>query len=133
MHFNLKSDFVRLIGGFSLVGLVTTLLSLALIFIFLKLLQTPLILTYIGIYVATIVLSFILNSVLVFKSGLSFENGIRYLFVYLSGMLLGTLLLWVFKKTIPLENYLLGYLVLPFTMAWNFAFSYKILKPVKAC
>jgi hypothetical protein len=48
-------------------------------------------------------------------------------------MLMGTLLLWIFKNTIPLENYILGYLVLPFTMAWNFAFSYKILKPVKSC
>jgi putative flippase GtrA len=133
MHFNFKLNFVKLLGGFSLVGLVTTLLSLLLIYIFLKLLQTPLIVTYIGIYLVTILLSFILNSVFVFKSGLSLNNGYKYLAVYISGMLLGSILLWLFKKILPFENYILGYIVLPFTMIWNFALSYKLLKPVKSC
>jgi len=133
MLINLKKDLIKIFGGFSLIGIVTTLISLALIFIFLKLLQTPLIATYIGIYMVTILLSYFLNSILVFKSNLTFVNGIKYLAVYLSGMLVGTLILWVFKRTIPLENYILGYLVLPFTMAWNFAFTYNLLKPAKSC
>lgn len=133
MRIDFKLYFIKLLGGFSLVGLVTTLLSLGLIYIFLKLLQTPLIITYIGIYLVTIILSFILNSIFVFKSGLSYGNGFKYFFVYISGMFLGVLLLWVFKRIIPLENYLLGYIVLPFTMVWNFTFSFKLLKPVKLC
>ncbi len=133
MRTNLNKKFIKLLGGFSVVGITTTLLSLALIYILLKLMHTPLIVTYIGIYVSTILISFILNSVFVFESGLSFDNVFKYFLVYLSGMLLGTLLLWLFKKVIPVENYILGYTVLPFTMLWNFVFSFKLLKPVKSC
>jgi putative flippase GtrA len=131
MHSNLLNRLIKLFVGFSFVGLFTTLLSLALMFFFLKVLHTPLIITYIGIYFATILMSFLLNSRLVFKSNLSFANGIKYFIVYISGMLMGTLLLWLFKKILPFENYILGFLVLPFTMIWNFVFSYVILKPKK--
>lgn len=133
MHTKINSHLLKLIGGFSVVGLLSTLVSLALLFVCLKQLKTPLIITYIGIYVSTTILSFVLNSIFVFRSGFSFNNGFKYLFVYLSGMLLATFLLWLFKKTILFENYILGYLVLPFTMLWNFALSYKILKPIKPC
>lgn len=81
----------------------------------------------------TILLSFLLNSVFVFKSGLSFSNSIKYMIIYISGMLLGVLLLWILKKITPFENYILGYLAIPFTMVWNFSLSYKLFKPVKSC
>jgi dTDP-4-amino-4,6-dideoxygalactose transaminase/putative flippase GtrA len=128
---NLNANFIKLLGGFSLIGLFTTLLSLGLIYVFLKQLQTPLIVTYIGIYMVTIIISFILNSVFVFKSSLSLNKGLKYLVIYLGGMLLGTVLLLIFKKILKFDNYILGYIVLPFTMAWNFALSYKLLKPGK--
>jgi putative flippase GtrA len=133
MNFDFKVDILKLLGGFSLVGIVTTVISLALIFVFLKLFHTPLIITYIGIYIATICLSFALNSLFVFRSEITIGKGIKYLAIYLSGMLLGTLLLWGLKKSLPFENYILGYMVIPFTMIWNFVFSYKVLKPVKTC
>jgi putative flippase GtrA len=133
MIFNLNKHIFKLLGGFSVIGLITTLISLLMIFVFLKILKTPLIVTYVSIYTASILLSFILNSVFVFKSILSIKNGVKYFLIYFSGMLLGTLLLWVFKKIIPLENYILGYLVLPFTMVWNFSFSFLLLKPEKSC
>ncbi len=128
MNINFRINFLKVLSGFTLVGIFINILSLLLVFIFLNLLNTPLIITYIGIYLGTLILSFILNSVLVFKSGLSLTNGVKYLIVYLSGMLFGALLLWYFKKTLEFENYILGYLVLPFTTAWNFSFSYLILK-----
>jgi putative flippase GtrA len=133
MRINSNKNLIQLLGGFSVVGLFTTILSLALIYILLKLMHTPLIITYIGIYASTILLSFLLNSLFVFKSGLSFDNIFKYFLIYLSGMLFGTLLLWLFKKALPVENYILGYAVLPFTMMWNFSFSIKLLKPVKTC
>ena len=133
MHINIKDDIVKLFCGFSAVGLVTTLLSLALINIFLKLMHMPLITAYIGIYLITLALSFVMNSIFVFKSSLSYKNGIKYLAIYLSGLFLGTLLLWILKETIPLENYILAYLVLPFTMTWNFALSYILLKQKRLC
>ncbi len=133
MLLKFNKHIFKLLGGFSVIGLITTLLSLLMIFVFLKIVQTPLIITYVCIYTASILLSFILNSVFVFKSNLSVKNGLKYFLIYFSGMLLGTLLLWVFKKIIPLENYILGYLVLPFTMVWNFSFSFILLKPEKSC
>lgn len=133
MRISVNNNIIKLFGSFSLVGLVTTLVSVALIFIFLKLLHTPLFVTYIGIYLATIVFSFLLNSIFVFKSDLSFGNGLKYFIVYLSGMLIGTLALWIDNKILPFENYFLGYLVLPFTTIWNFILSNKILKPFESC
>jgi putative flippase GtrA len=133
MLLKFNKHIFKLLGGFSVIGLITTLLSLLMIFVFLKIVQTPLIITYVCIYTASILLSFILNSVFVFKSNISVKNGLKYFLIYFSGMLLGTLLLWVFKKIIPLENYILGYLVLPFTMVWNFSFSFILLKPEKSC
>lgn len=133
MRISVNNNIIKLFGSFSFVGLVTTLVSVALIFIFLKLLHTPLFVTYIGIYLATIVFSFLLNSIFVFKSDLSFGNGLKYFIVYLSGMLIGTLALWIDNKILPFENYFLGYLVLPFTTIWNFILSNKILKPFESC
>jgi putative flippase GtrA len=133
MHINRNMNFIKLLSGFSIVGLVSTVISLALIYVFLKIMQTPLLATYVIIYISTIFLSFLLNSVLVFKTGLSIDNVIRYFIVYLSGMLLGIILLWLFKKIIPVENYIIGYAVIPFTMIWNFVLSFKLLKPIKSC
>lgn len=131
----MRTNFIifKLLGGFSIVGVITTLISLVAIYVFLKVFQTPLIETYIIIYVVSIILSFLLNSLFVFKSSLSFNNGIKYSMVYFSGMMLGTMLLWVFEQILPYENYIIGYLVLPFTMVWNFILSYKILKPIQKC
>jgi putative flippase GtrA len=121
-------NFIRLLSGFSAVGMISSLLSLLLIYIFLKLFRTPLFATYISIYIVTILLSYIINSIFVFKSSLSMKKGIKYSMIYLTGMLLGTFLLWIFKKITLFENYILGYLTLPFTMVWNFALSYKLFK-----
>lgn len=129
MRIKIRQHHFKLFVGFSFVGLISTLISLALIYGFLKLLNTPLIPTYVGIYIATILLSFVLNSRYVFNTTLSYNNWHKYLIIYLSGMLLGTFLLWGFEKLMPFENYILAYLVLPFTLTWNFMFSYKNLKP----
>jgi putative flippase GtrA len=133
MHINLGRDILKLFAGFSIVGLLNTLLSLGLMYICLKLLDTSLILTYIVIYFTTILISFFLNSRFVFNSGLSFSNGLKYLIVYVSSMFMGTFLLWVLKKILPFENYILAYLTIPFTMIWNFVLFYKILKSREKC
>jgi hypothetical protein len=48
--------------------------------------------------------------------------------VYGVGLLLGTGLLLLFKMLLPFENWVLSYLVLPFTILSNFTLSYYFLK-----
>lgn len=120
-------------AGFSGVGVITTLISLAAIYVFLGLFQTPLILTYAIIYFVTILLSYFLNALLVFKSPLAMKKGIKYFLIYLSGMLIGIIVLWLLKKTLSYDAYILAYLVLPITMMWNFVLSFYLFKPIKLC
>ncbi|TVR78495.1 MAG: hypothetical protein EA412_08650 [Chitinophagaceae bacterium] len=107
-------------AGFSKVGIFVTILSLLLSFFFLEILKTPLIPTYIALYLTMISLSFYLNSTYVFKRKFNFKTFLYYYIAYGITMLLGVLLLSIFKKTIPLSNWMLAYLVIPFTMTSNF-------------
>lgn len=124
-------DIIRKFAGFSIVGAVMTLLSMLISFILLKIFATPLFITYVLIYGITILISFFLNSALIFKTGSNFRNMVVYFLVYGTGLLLGTLLLMLFSVLLPFENWLLAYLVLPFTLTSNFTLSYYFLKPQK--
>ncbi len=129
MNFRFSRKLATIIAGFSGVGIITTLVSLAAIYLFLEIFQTPLILTYSTIYFLTILLSYSLNSLLVFKSPLEFKKGIKYFLIYLSGMGIGIVVLWLLKKTLSFEPYILAYMVLPVTMMWNFIMSFYLFKP----
>jgi putative flippase GtrA len=125
MYFDNFKKPIALFMGFSLVGILTTVLSMVLLFVSLEILQTPLIATYVGIYILSIFLSFYLNSKMVFKTNISFRNGYLYFIIYASGLLLGTLLLILFKKLLPFENWILSYMIIPFTLTSNFFFPIK--------
>ena len=114
--------------GFSLVGGFVTLLSLALTYVFLGIIKTPLYLTYVGIYLFTIFISYLLNSKLVFKVKTSFKQSLLYYIAYISGMIIGVLVLKLYKVTLPFENWILAYLVLPVTITWNFIMASIVLK-----
>jgi putative flippase GtrA len=133
MNFLFSRKIATVFAGFSGVGVVTTLISLGAIYVFLEILQTPLILTYAIIYFLTILLSYFLNSLLVFKSPLAMKKGIKYFLIYLSGMLIGIVVLWLLKKTLSYDAYILAYLVLPVTMMWNFVLSFYLFKPNSLC
>lgn len=133
MNILFSPKIATILAGFSGVGAITTLISLGAIYVFLKILQTPLILTYAIIYFLTILLSYFLNSLLVFKAPLAMKKGIKYFIIYLSGMVIGILVLWLLKKTLSYDSYILAYLVLPVTMTWNFLFSFKLFKPKSTC
>lgn len=124
----IEHKLFRKVLGFSSVGVFTTLLSLSLTYVFLELIKTPLIPTYVCIYFSTILISYFMNSRLVFKSGKSFKKLVLYYGVYLSGMLLGVLVLKIYEGCLPFKNYILSYLVIPFTMTWNFILSALVLK-----
>ena len=128
------SIFLRILikfTRFSSVGVFVTLLSLSLTFIFLKLIDTPLYLTYGCIYFVTILISYYLNVRFTFKAEHSWLKLVLYFAVYLSGMGVGLVMLRIYKHTLPFENYILSYMVIPVTMSWNFILSYFVLKNKK--
>lgn len=113
---------------FAQVGIFVTILSLILSFICLKIIGTPLIITYVLLYITMIFLSFLLNSLYTFKSKRNLPRMLLYYASYLFSMLLGIVLLKIFRKNLPWENWVLAYLVIPFTMASNFTLSSLIFK-----
>ena len=114
------SEMIKKLLGFYIVGFTVTLLSLLMIFIFIGLLSTPLILSYILIYLTTIFVSYLLNMSFVFKLKKKVKRmGIYYL-IYLSGMLIGVFLLFIFKKILPFENWIVTYFTIPITSGYNF-------------
>lgn len=133
MNFLLNRKIATIFAGFSGVGVITTLISLGAIYLFLEILQTPLILTYSIIYFLTILLSYFLNSLFVFKAPLAMEKGIKYFLIYLSGMVIGIVVLWLLDRILDYDSYILAYLVLPVTMMWNFLMSYFLFKPNSSC
>ncbi len=133
MNFLFSRKLATIFAGFSGVGVITTLISMGAIYVFLEMLQTPLILTYAIIYFLTILLSYFLNTLLVFKSPLAMKKAIKYFSIYLSGMIIGIVVLWLLKQTLSYDPYILAYLVLPVTMTWNFIFSFKLFKPKSTC
>jgi putative flippase GtrA len=133
MPTNKINRIITKFAGFSMVGIIVTLLSIAISFFCLKILATPLFITYIVVYGGTIFISFFLNSKLIFNSGFNLHNLIIYFLVYGFGLLLGTGVLAIFKFLLPFENWILAFLVLPFTILSNFTLSYYFLKPKKQC
>lgn len=127
--FLLKYPLVKRIIGFSFVGIFVTLVGMTLTFIFLKIFGWSPYVTYFTSYVLTVTLSYYLNSRFVFKSGKSKKNLIIYYGVYSMSMLIGLLTLYIYHHTLPFDELILNYMVIPVTMTWNFTVSSKFLKP----
>lgn len=118
----------KLLNKFSLVGVVTTGLSFVLLYLLIDLFRVPLIPAYIVVYLSTIILSYLINSKYVFKSSYSTSDLVKYFVIYLSGMVIGIIVLKLYKSYIDLPHWLLSYMVIPVTFAWNFILAYKLLK-----
>ena len=70
------------------------------------------------------------HSELTFKVKHRAVSMVLYYFVYATGILLGMLLLWLFKYLLPFRNFILTLCVLPFTMASNFILSKLVFDKV---
>lgn len=116
------------LAGFGIIGVISTLLSMLLMYIFHNVLHWHYQISYVISYVIPLSLSFILNSIFVFKSHKNTRNLIVYFSIYLSSMCSGMLILALYKRLIPLDETLLSYMTLPFTMAQNFTLSHLFLK-----
>ena len=114
--------------SFSLIGIFMTLTTLSISVYLLKVKQTPLIPTYVTVYGISIFVSYLLNSYFTFKSKVKMDRTLIYFAVYLSSMALGVVLLTIYKSTLPFENWVFPFFVLPFTVSNNFYWSNKYLK-----
>ncbi len=121
------SEFIKF-GG---VGVIVTVASMLSSFIWLKIIGTPLFITYILNYVFFIFISYTLNRLITYKRKFNFISLILYFFVYLSGMVLGIILLYIFKKLFILENWIYSFLVVPFTTVNNYIWSTMVFKKRK--
>jgi len=113
---------------FAGVGAICAGFSLSANFILLKYLATPLVPTYVSIYLISIFLSFTLNSHFTYKSERTTSNLIAYYLIYMTSMVLGVLLLQLYDWLFDFENWVYPFLVTPFTMIWNFLVASKVLK-----
>ena len=116
-------ELVHTFSKFTVVGGFMAVLSMSANYLFLEVLHTPLLITYAVNYLVTIFISYHLNRTYTFKSGYSFKSMAQYYLVYASGLLLGMLLLWVFRMILPFGNWILTLCVLPFTTMSNFLLS----------
>ena len=114
--------------GFCSIGAVMTFLSLVLIAVTNEILTWDPLVSYVFAYTTTLLLSYFLNSKYVFHSSLNPLKMISYCATYISGMLLGMLLIKLGIALLPQVNEtLISYAVIPITLVWNFVFVNKIL------
>jgi putative flippase GtrA len=123
---------VKKFMSFGIIGAILTFVSLASNYVCLKYFNFPLIPTYVGVYAVTIFISFYFNSKYTFKNELTLQNTVKYYSIYLSSMCIGAVLLYVFDKTLPFENWVFPFLALPFTLSFNFLMSSKYLSSSEA-
>lgn len=118
---------VRKVVGFSFVGVIATLVSMALIYIMNEWLHWNPYVSYLISTILSILLSYVLNMLKVFSSRFSWKSLGLYYLTYLSSMVLGVLILSIYKWLLPTWNAtLLSYMVIPFTMLFNYYFVNKI-------
>lgn len=122
-----QNKTIRKIVGFSFVGVIATLVSMALIYVMNEWLHWNPFVSYLLSTISSIVLSYVLNMFKVFSSRFTWKSLGLYYLTYLSSMVLGMLLLKLYVWLLPSWNAtLLSYMVIPFTMLFNYYFVNKI-------
>ncbi len=119
---------LKKLAGFSIVGVISTLCTMALMFLFYKIFHWHEQVSYVLSYIIPLFLSFVLNSIFVFNSHKSVRNIVVYFSIYLSSMLTGMLLLAAYKNLFTWDKTILSYMTIPVTMAQNFTLSHFLLK-----
>ena len=124
-------EITKKLLGFSVVGIITTLVSVALIYIVIHLFNGSLVWSYVFIYFLAIILSYILNMIFVFKNHMNVKGALIYFGIYLSGMAIGAVFLEYSKDTIHIADVWKAYMAIPITMTWNFGLSFLIFNSPK--
>ena len=129
MSNRLKSQItLKKLLSFVTIGAFLTLASLAANFIALRYFDLPLLPTYVMTYMITILISFLLNSKYTYGNAINFKNSLRYYSIYLTSMGIGAGMLSVFDYLLDFQKWVYPFLVLPFTLSFNFIVSFKTLK-----
>lgn len=128
----MKIDFIKKVFGFSIVGVIVTLFSIFLLFLFLKVIKINLYVGYVLSYFISISLSYFLNSTYIFKAqNKTIKQAVIYFMVYIISMIIGLLLLRIAKLIFPyLDKFYLSLMVIPITFIWNFFFSNILFKTI---
>jgi len=116
---------------FLIVGGFVTVLSLLLSYFFLKVLGTPLIITYVLIYVATIFISYLLNVRFTFRAGRTLRSLFLFYGTYIFTLGFGSGLLAVLRRVLEYENWILVFMVVPVTTIVNYLLSALIFAPLQ--
>jgi len=120
---------VRKILGFSVVGALMTLLSMFLTWVCNDLLHMNIYVAYVAVYGLTILISCVMNARLVWNHKLELADVFKYFAIYLSSMVLGMIVIYLFGLVFTTLNHtLLSYCALPFTYVWNYLFVNHIFK-----
>ena len=114
--------------GFSIVGIVVTLFSILLIYVFTELLHYSAQVSYSLAYIISIGLSYFLNGKYVFKASLGISPYLIYYGIYFSGMGLGLIIIWGLKQLFPWPEFFISIAPVPVTTVWNFVFSRQLFK-----
>lgn len=122
-----ESGLIYKLAGFSITGAISSLLSIALLFLFNEICCLNVYLAYILSYIISIIFSYISNALAVWRKPLHFGIFIKYMIVYCSSMIIGTLALSFLKWGFPTgNNTVLSILTFPVTMTWNYVFINKL-------
>ena len=123
-----KREWLNRFLGFAIVGTLMTLVTILLYYICFDIYDFPLKITYVIIYVVTVLVSYLMNSFLVFQQAFSVKKMLLYYVVYLSGMLLGLVLLHFMERKLPFSKTVISISSIPITMVWNFILTSIVLK-----
>ncbi|MBP7463337.1 MAG: GtrA family protein [Bacteroidales bacterium] len=116
-------------AGFSSIGLLMTLFSMLLIYLFNDILKIDVFISYVISYSASILASYYLNTRFVFKKKLHLKSLLLYYATYLISMVLGLIILRIFNYLLPTwSKTIITYMVIPFTLGFNFLVVSKIMK-----
>lgn len=114
--------------GFSMVGGASTLASVALLYLMNEVFGWYPYCSYVTAYVITVVFSYAANAMWVYQQPLRIVALIKFVITYLSGMLVGVLLLMLLRNVFrSVNDTLLSCAVIPLTVVWNFVFVNRIL------
>ena len=97
-------------SGFSLIGAISTVLSTVILAFMTEALGINGCVSYVTAYAVTILFSYFANAIFVYRDRIRFWACAGFFVTYSSGMLLGTVLLALFKQLFPSVRYfILGF------------------------
>ncbi len=101
-------QFIRYFG----VGLIMLGFSICSFYLTLEVLQLPLYPTYVALHIIATGLSYLLNTKFTFRQKRKLDEGIKYYLVYMMGLVIGLILLWIFDHLFDVTNFVLTLMVI---------------------